>query len=128
METAQAAPATIDDYISTCRPEAREILEKIRGVIRKAAPDAEETISYRMPAFRLNGILLYFAAFKNHIGIYPPVRGDAELMAELTPYMGEKGNLKFPLEGPMRYDLIERIAELRVSQNRSKPSGGKKKA
>ncbi len=128
METAQAAPSTIDDYISGCRPEVREILEKIRGVIRKAAPDAEETISYRMPAFRLNGILLYFAAFKNHIGIYPPVRGDAELMAELAPYMGEKGNLKFPLEGPMRYDLIERIAELRVSQNRSKPAGGRKKA
>ena len=71
------APATIDDYIAAFSPEVRAILERIRTTIRKAAPDAQEKISYRIPAFTLNGALVYFAAFKNHIGFYPPVRGDA---------------------------------------------------
>ena len=93
----------------------RRILKKIRATIRKAAPDAEETISYRMPAFKQKKkVLIYFAAFKNHIGIYPPVKGDAKLMKAVAPYAGPKGNLKFPLDEPVPYELIERIVRSRT--------------
>jgi len=110
----------IDEYISARPPSVRKTLERIRRVIRKAAPDAQETISYGIPAFRLGGILLYFAAFKNHIGLYPPISGDARLQRAMAPYAGEKGNLKFPLDQPIPYELIERIAKLRARQNRAK--------
>ena len=110
---------TIDDYIAASSDRARPILKKIRALVRKAAPEATETISYRMPAFKLDGrILLYFAAFKNHIGLFPPVKGDARIEKAVQPYAGEKGNLRFPLDEPMPYDLIERIVRLRVRQNR----------
>lgn len=79
MKTASAAPKDIDDYIALFPPPVQTILERIRATVRQTAPEAEETISYRMPAFKLDGILVYFAAFKNHIGLYPPVRGDAKL-------------------------------------------------
>ena len=108
---------TIDAYISGASPAVRPILRKIRALIRKAAPDAQEIISYRMPAFRRNGILLYFAAFKNHIGMFPPVKGDKDLEHELKPYRGPKGNLQFPLDEPMPYKLIARIAKLRAAQD-----------
>lgn len=88
----------IDDYIAGFPPEKRTILEKIRTTIRNAAPEAKEVISYRMPTFTKNGVLVHFAAFKNHIGLYPPVSGDAELEEALAPYAGEKGNLRFPLD------------------------------
>jgi len=118
--TRKTRPENIDEYISTRTPSVRKILERIRRVIRKAAPGAQETISYGIPAFRLDGILLYFAAFKNHVGLYPPVRGDARLQRAMAPYAGEKGNLKFPLDQPIPYELIERIAKLRARQNRAK--------
>jgi len=92
------------------------ILQKIRQVVQSAAPGAQETISYQIPAFKLNGVLVYFAAFKKHIGFYPPIRGDAQLEKDVSPYAGEKGNLKFPLDQPIPFDLIERITELRVKQ------------
>lgn len=123
MKTDRPVPQTIDEYIAAFPPEVREILETIRRILREAAPEAQETISYRMPAFKGRGILLYFAAFKRHIGLYPPVRGDAELEATLAPYEGEKGNLRFPLDRPIPYDLIERIARLRVQQDRAKAAG-----
>jgi uncharacterized protein YdhG (YjbR/CyaY superfamily) len=92
----------------------RRILKKIRATVRKAAPDAEETISYRMPAFKQKKkVLIYFAAFKNHIGIFPPVKGDARLQKAVAPYAGPKGNLKFPLDEPVPYELIERIVRSR---------------
>ena len=110
-------PATIDDYIPASGDRARPILKKIRALVRKAAPGATETISYRMPAFKFEGrILVYFAAFKNHIGLFPPVRGDARIEKAVQPYAGEKGNLRFPLDEPMPYDLIERIVKLRLKQ------------
>lgn len=121
MPTRQApAPKDIDDYIALFSPEVQAILQKIRLTIKHAAPEAKETISYRMPAFALDGILVYFAAFKKHIGLYPPVRGDAKLEKSTSKYAGEKGNLRFPLNEPIPYDLIERIVKLRVRQNLSK--------
>lgn len=118
---------TIDAYIAEARPEVRPILRKIRQLIRKSAPGAEETISYRMPAFRQSGILLYFAAFKNHIGIFPPIRGDEDLEHELERYRGPKGNLRFPLDEPMPYKLITRIAALRVAQDATQTSKSKRR-
>jgi uncharacterized protein YdhG (YjbR/CyaY superfamily) len=129
MSTRQppAAPKSIDEYIATFSPEVQAILEKIRSTIKHAATEAQETISYRIPAFTLHGMLVYFAAFKNHIGLYPPVRGDAKLEKSISIYAGEKGNLKFPLDQPIPYDLIERIVKLRVKQNLSKAPGSRKK-
>ena len=118
-----STPKNIDEYIASFSPEVQAILEKIRVTIWDAAPDAQETISYNMPAFRLNGVLVYFAAFKKHIGFYPPVRGDAKLARAISAYAGEKGNLRFPLDQPIPYGLIERIVKLRVQQMLSKAAG-----
>jgi uncharacterized protein YdhG (YjbR/CyaY superfamily) len=111
-----AAPTSIDEYIAASLFTAQPILKRIRRTISTAAPGAQEVISYRMPAFRLHGILVYFAAFKNHIGLYPPVLGDARLEKALSPYTGPKGNLKFPLDRPIPYALIRRVVLLRVKQ------------
>ena len=118
---------TIDDYILQFPPDIQHILQKIRTLVRTAAPDAEELISYRMPAFRQHCILLYFAAFKHHIGLFPPVKGEAALMKALQPYAGPKGNLQFPFDKPIPYALIRRIARLRVQQDAAKsPSRARK--
>jgi uncharacterized protein YdhG (YjbR/CyaY superfamily) len=122
MSTGRATPKNIDEYIASFSPEVRAILEKIRLTIKNAAPGAQETISYKIPAFRLNRILVYFAAFKNHIGLYPPVKGDAKLVRAASAYAGEKGNLQFPLDHPIPYGLIERIVKFRVKQNSSRAS------
>ncbi len=129
MATRTSTPTSIDDYIAASAPELRPILKKIRLTIRSAAPDARELISYRMPAFRQSGILVYFAAFKNHIGLYPPVSGDARLEKALSPYSGPKGNLKFPLDKPIPYALIRRVVRLRVAQDlaRTNERGRKRK-
>jgi uncharacterized protein YdhG (YjbR/CyaY superfamily) len=111
------APGNIDDYIAAFSPEVQAILEKIRLTIRKAAPDAEEKISYQIPTFALNGNLVHFAAFKNHIGFFPPVRGDEKLRKEMSVYAGEKGNLRFPLDKPIPYALIGKIVKIRVREN-----------
>jgi uncharacterized protein YdhG (YjbR/CyaY superfamily) len=115
--TDRSAPGTIDEYIAAFSPVVQSILEKIRLTIRKAVPQAEERISYKMPAFALDGDLIYFAAFKKHIGVFPPVRGDDKLDKELSQYRGEKGNLKFPLDEPIPYDLIARVAKARVKEH-----------
>ena len=120
-------PATIDDYIAGFPAGVGAILERIRQTVRAAAPGAVETISYRMPAFRQHGILVYFAAFRNHIGLYPPVRGDARLEKALAQYAGEKGNLRFPLDRPIPYALIARIVKLRVRQDSEKVAARKRK-
>lgn len=101
--------ANFDDYLSSAAPESKLILEEIRQLIRRKVPRANETISYQMPAFKLGRTFIYFAAFKKHIGIYPPVKGDKVLMDELLPYAGEKGNLKFPLDQPLPYELMGRV-------------------
>src|ERR1700733_2931300 len=106
MSAGRSNPRNIDEYIPPFSPDVQAILERIRLTIRTAVPGARETISYKIPAFKLNRILAYFAAFKNHIGFYPPVKGDASLMKAVAPYAGEKGNLKFPLDRPIPYGLI----------------------
>jgi uncharacterized protein YdhG (YjbR/CyaY superfamily) len=123
MANARARPKNIDEYIASFSPEVQAILEKIRLTIRNAAPDARETISYNIPTYTLGGALVHFAAFKKHIGFYPPVRGDAKLEKAISAYAGEKGNLRFPLDQPIPYSLIERIVKLRVKQMLSKAAG-----
>ena len=112
------APKTIEEYIDRCAPQAQPILRRVRATIVKAAPDATETISYGIPAFKLRRILVYFAAFKHHIGLYPPVKGDAALEKAVAPYAGEKGNLRFPIERKIPYALISRIVKFRATQSR----------
>ena len=118
LKTPSAAP-DIDAYITTFPPEVRVILRAIRATVRTAAPDAEERISYRMPAFFQDGVLIYFAAFKKHIGVFPPVR-DERLRAAVAKYAGPKGNLQFPLAEAMPYALIARIVKARLRENRAK--------
>lgn len=113
---------SVDAYIDAADPQLREVLQAIRRTVAKAVPDATECIGYQMPAFRRRKVFLYFAAFKKHIGIYPPVR-DPELAAELARYSGPKGNLQFPLSEPMRYPLIARIARSLARQYAAPPAG-----
>ena len=121
------APESIDDYIAAFPTEVRSILEKIRVTIRKAAPGAEEKISYKMPVFTLKGNLVYFAAFKKRIGFYPPVRGDEKLGNEISIYQGEKGNLRLPLNKPIPYALIGKIVKARVRENLKRADAKRKK-
>ena len=113
----RSAPKNIDEYIAAFSPEVQSILEKIRLTIRQAAPEAEEKISYKMPAFTLDGDLIYFAAFKKHIGIFPPVQGDEKLSKQISRYRGEKRNLKFPLDEPIPYALIGRLVKFRLKEH-----------
>ncbi len=110
---AKAAPEAIDAYIAACPPEVQAILQKIRATIKKAAPEAVERISYQMPAFTFHGRTVYVGAFKKHIGFYPPVN-EPELVEDVAPYAGEKGNLRFPLDAPVPYRLITKIIQTRV--------------
>ena len=110
-------PNDVDNYIAQFDPDVRDVLQKIRATIRLVALEATEVISYKMPAFKLKGILVYFAAWKNHIGLYPPISGDTSLEKAVAKYAGPKGNLQFPLDEPIPYKLIERIVKLRVKQN-----------
>jgi uncharacterized protein YdhG (YjbR/CyaY superfamily) len=123
MKTKPTAPKNIDEYIAGFPKDVQEILEKIRMTIRKAAPEAEETISYQMPTFTLNGHdLVYFAAFKKHIGFYPAPIGIAEFKKELSVYGAGKGTMKFPLNEPMPFDLITKIVKFRVKGNLARPA------
>ena len=117
MKTNQTAPKDVDEYIAGFPKEVQEILEQIRMTIRRAAPDAEETIKYKMPTFTLNGNLVYFAVFKGHIGFYPAPRGIEELKEETSAYEGAKSSLRFPLDKPVPFDLISKIVKLRVRRN-----------
>jgi uncharacterized protein YdhG (YjbR/CyaY superfamily) len=117
MKTGQTTPKTIDEYIADFPREIQAILEKIRVTIKKAAPEAEEKISYQMPTFTLKGNLVHFAAFKNHIGFYPTPSGTEEFRKELSVYKGGKGSIRFPLDQPIPYDLIDKIVKFRVKEN-----------
>jgi uncharacterized protein YdhG (YjbR/CyaY superfamily) len=120
MNSSQAIPKNVDEYIEGFSREVQAILRRVRKVVREAAPQAQEVISYRMPALKQNGILVYFAAFKGHIGLYPPVAGNARLQKAIARYAGAKGNLRFPYDKPIPYELISRITALRVKQDTAK--------
>ena len=117
MKPDKKKPADINEYIAAFAPEVQTVLKQVRATIKAAAPSTEEVISYQMPAFRGNTILVYFAAWKKHIGLYPPVSGNAKLEKDIRPYAGPKGNLQFPLDEPIPYDLITRIVKHRVRQD-----------
>jgi uncharacterized protein YdhG (YjbR/CyaY superfamily) len=116
-------PTNFEEYAQDFPPRVRAILRKIRATIRKAVPDAQERISYRMPAFKLKRDIAYFAAFKHHIGFYPPVRGDAALKQAVNRYSGPKGNLRFPLDEPIPYALIARIVKSHAKLDRANAKG-----
>ena len=128
MEPDRAEPTTIDEYIAAFPPEVQAILHKIRAIIRKAAPGAQEAIKYRLPTFVLNGNLVHFGAFKNHVGFYPTPSGTERFKKELSIYEGAKGSIRFPLDKPIPYDLIAQIVEFRVKESLEKAAAkGKKK-
>jgi uncharacterized protein YdhG (YjbR/CyaY superfamily) len=118
--SAATVPTTIDEYISAFSPEVQSILQRVRRVAREAAPEAQEVISYRMPALKQGETLVFFAAFKSHIGLYPPVSGDPAIEKAIAPYAGEKGNLRFPYDKPIPYELIARITAFRLKQSLAK--------
>jgi uncharacterized protein YdhG (YjbR/CyaY superfamily) len=113
-----AKDLAVDAYIAAAPPKARAVLKRIRATVRRAAPNAEERLSYRMPTFFQSGVLIHYAAFKMHIGLFPPVRGDAALLKAVARYAGPKGNLRFPLDEPIPYALIARIVRHRLKQKR----------
>ncbi len=123
MEGKKEVAQTIDEYISAYPPDVQEKLEKIRAVIRANAPAAQEKISYQMPTFYLNGNLVHFAAFKNHIGFYPTPTGIEEFASELAKYKGAKGSVQFPLSEDPPYDLIARMVRFRVQESLNKAAG-----
>jgi uncharacterized protein YdhG (YjbR/CyaY superfamily) len=112
---------TIDEYIATFPMNVQNILQELRQVIRDAAPEAKEAISYQMPTFKLNGNLVHFAAWRNHIGFYPGGSSAIEAFKkELSPYKQAKGTVQFPLDKPIPFDLLKKIVRFRVKQNESK--------
>ena len=117
MKLDQPIPRNIDEYIDRFPPKVQHVLEKIRATIRKAAPKAEETIKYQIPTFTLNGNLLYFAAYKNHIGVYPAPTGDEKFKKELVAYRSGKSSLRFSLDQPIPYGLISRIVKVRMKEH-----------
>jgi uncharacterized protein YdhG (YjbR/CyaY superfamily) len=111
---------SIDEYIAAFPKETQKILKEIRATIKAAAPSAEEKISYQMPTFFLNGNLIHFAAFKNHIGIYPTPSGTEAFKEEISRYQGAKGSIRLPIDEPMPLKLISRIVKFRVAENLQK--------
>jgi uncharacterized protein YdhG (YjbR/CyaY superfamily) len=118
----------IDEYIKSVPENIQSTLEEIRQVIKRVVPQAEEGISYQMPVFKLNGNLVYFAAFKNHIGFFPTPSGVEHFKDEITSYKTNKGTIQFPLDKPIPFELIENIVRFRVNENlNKKPSSRQKK-
>ena len=111
---------TIDEYIDTFPEDVQKILNELRQTIRESAPEAEETINYQMPTFTLNGNLVHFAAFKNHIGFYPAPTGIEAFEEELAAYKRAKGSVQFPIDEPLPLLLIRKIVEYRVKENKGR--------
>jgi uncharacterized protein YdhG (YjbR/CyaY superfamily) len=127
MKADKLIPGTIDEYIAGFPEAIQKILQKLRTTIRKAAPGATETISYRMPTFTLKGILVHFAAYKNHIGFYPVPSGIEAFRDELSRYHQGKGSVQFPIGEPLPLDLIAQIVKFRVLENLEKAAARGKK-
>jgi len=117
VEENKITSKTIDEYILNFIPEIQEILKTLRKIIKEAAPDAQEKISYQMPTFAFHGNLVHFAAYKKHIGFYPTPSGIEEFKQQLSEYKGAKGSVQFPIEKPLPYELISRIVKFRVIEN-----------
>ncbi|GFZ29854.1 hypothetical protein CSC2_03800 [Clostridium zeae] len=117
MEENKKSIESIDEYISSCPPEVQEVLETLRKVIKEAAPEATEKISYQMPTFYLYGNLVHFANFKNHIGFYPTPSGTETFKQELSKYKTSKGAIQFQKNEPIPYELISRMVKYRVVEN-----------
>jgi uncharacterized protein YdhG (YjbR/CyaY superfamily) len=120
MTTANKQIASIDEYIAAFPPEIQAKLEEMRAIVKAAAPKATEKISYQMPTFFLEGNLVHFAAFKQHIGFYPVPSGIEAFKKELSVYKGAKGSVQFPFDQPLPRTLITRIVKFRVNENLAK--------
>lgn len=127
MKRDQAAPARVDDYIAGFEPEVRAVLRKMRATIRKAAPEAEERISWGMPSYALGGILTSFAAFEKHVSLFPGPDGIEKFKKELAPYGTSKGTVRFPYGTPVPYGLIARIVKFRIKENRARAEAKREK-
>lgn len=119
MDQTKPHSDSIDAYIASFPKEIQAILETLRATIRAAAPDAQEKISYQMPTFALNGNVVHFAAFKNHIGFYPTARGIEAFHEELAPYKSARGSVQFPIDQPLPLELISAIVRFRAAENRA---------
>jgi uncharacterized protein YdhG (YjbR/CyaY superfamily) len=115
----------IDQYIQTLPPNIQSILQQLRQTIQQAAPQAQQVISYQMPAFKQNGILVWFAAFKNHIGFFPTPEGIEAFKEKLSAYKTSKGTIQFPLDQPIPYELVKEIVQYRVKQRTATVSNNK---
>jgi len=122
MENKDNEFTNIDEYIATFPMDIQKKMQELRAVIKSSATDAVEKISYQMPTFYLNGNLIHFAAYKNHIGLYPTPNGIEAFSDELSKYKGGKGSKQFPLNEPLPLDLISRIVKFRVAENQKKPA------
>lgn len=120
-------PNDINEYIAAFPENVQKLLEQVRRIIKKAAPEATEAISYAMPTFKLNGILVHFAAFQNHIGFYALPSGNEAFQNELSAYKTGKGSIQFPLDEPLPEALITKIVKFRVQENLEKALMKKKK-
>ena len=118
---------SIDEYIAAFPEDVQTILKEMRAAIQAAAPDATEKISYQMPTFHLNGNLVHFAAFKNHIGFYPVPSGIEAFKKELSKYAQGKGSVQFPLDKPLPIALIKKRVKFRAAENAAKADAKKKK-
>jgi uncharacterized protein YdhG (YjbR/CyaY superfamily) len=112
--------ASVDEYISTAEPKAKKALRDIRKTIKAAAPKAEEVISYQIPGYKYHGMLVFFAAWKNHISLYPAPWSAESLKKEMSVYEGSKGTIKFPLDKPMPLALIKKMVKYRLKENEMK--------
>ena len=126
MKMSNGSPKNIDEYIAGFPHDVREILKQVRITIKKVAPEAEEAIKYQIPTFVLNGNLVHFAAFKNHIGFYPTPSGIEAFKNELSPYESATGSVRFPIDKPMPLSLIEKIVRFRAKEARAKSTARKR--
>jgi uncharacterized protein YdhG (YjbR/CyaY superfamily) len=108
--------SSIADYLSSLEPHQAKVLRSVLALVEKTVPEGKPAISYGIPAFKLDRVFIYCAAFKRHIGIYPPVRGNAQLTKELKPYANAKGNLSFPLDAPMPMTLLAKVVKALAKQ------------
>ena len=130
MEKAKVVPETVDQYIAAFPADVKKRIQQLRKTIKAAAPKADELISYQMPGYKYFGMLVYFAAYKNHIGFYPGAGGILEFYKKLSSFKSAKGSVQFPHDRPIPYDIISKIVKFRVKQNEEKislkKSNGKK--